>query len=128
MRRFMLSRKIRDWTKWTQKQLLVYTHARVQHMLEKDPKAKAYKFINIKNILTSTFRFAAPVQFMKYKSVITKVINSYSKSHFMKHKGGAKHAKVFSWQTIKTAAGWLAKKDMKSTKMKPLSHYLLHDG
>ena len=85
-------------------------------MLDKHPRAKSYRFTDIRNFLTSAFKHTAPAEFMRYKSVITKVINTYAKDHFSKIKGGSKHAEVYPWEVVIEIAEWLSKKDFKGLK------------
>ena len=101
---FMKKRNIEGFDQWTDTHVSIYTQARLQHLLHKNPLAKPYLFDNLRKLIANNFRFTAPLKFMRYKATITKVVNIYAKAHFIKNPNFTKSANIFEWSTIKQAA------------------------
>ena len=111
----MSKRNIKSFDQWSERHVSIYTQARVQHLISKNPKAKPYLFDNLRKLIANNFRFTAPLCFMRYKSIISKVVNVYAKTFFTENPNYTKSANVFEWSTIKLAASELVKTGWKGT-------------
>ena len=104
MQDYMRRRNIKTFSHWTDRHISIYTQARIHHLVKKNPNPKPYLFDNLRKLLYNNFRYTAPLQFMRYKSIITKTINIFTKNIYSKSPSHTKSANIFEWKTIKEAA------------------------
>ena len=113
MKKFMKNRSIKSFSTWSNQQVSIYTQARLHHLIKKYPRAKAYRFDNLKKMILNNFRFTAGLQFMRYKATITRIMNTFTKEHFTKNPTTSKSADVFEWNVITEAANKLREEGWK---------------
>lgn len=106
----MKMQKIGNFAEWRENQLVKYVKCRVNHLIKKSKtKIKSYKFLRLKEELETIFKYAAPLQFAKYKAVLTRTINQEGCKYFDKNLTRVKHATTVDIGVIKDMAYHLSK-------------------
>ena len=107
---FMKVRRIGSFSDWKENQLVKYVKCRVKHLIKKSKlNPKSYKFLKLKEELETIFKYAAPLQFAKYKSTITRTINQEGCKHFEKNLTRVKHATTVEIGIIQNMAAHLSR-------------------